>query len=154
MASQGRDAYLAGKQDKTHALIEELLEGLKFVGGLGVGPSIGPISSNMSHIESQDDGLMQAPASTSLEGWALFRGSVAATGNPYVLSSLMGRVAGSSPSSASNYRSGSLPKQAQFAGSANNRLGSNASAPQRMNQPLPIGSSSQAVTATAVGSVK
>ncbi|KAG8909971.1 hypothetical protein FRC01_006618, partial [Tulasnella sp. 417] len=82
MASQARDAYLAGKQDQTHAQIEELLESLKLVGGLGVGPSIGAISSNMPHMEGQDDATMQAPASAPLEGWALLGASVAATGSP------------------------------------------------------------------------
>ncbi|KAG8899987.1 hypothetical protein FRC00_000338, partial [Tulasnella sp. 408] len=140
MASQARDAYLAGKQDQTHAQIEELLESLKLVGGLGVGPSIGAISSNMPHSEGGEDALMQAPASAPLEGRASLGASVAATGSPNALLSLMGCFAGPSPPAAPSHRSGSSPQQARLGGSANNSPGSSVSPPQRMSQPLPMGS--------------
>lgn len=56
MASQARDAYLAGGRDQTHLEIEELLESLKLVGGLGVGPTIAGVRSNRLRFEAEVDG--------------------------------------------------------------------------------------------------
>ncbi|KAG8862016.1 hypothetical protein FRB96_002459 [Tulasnella sp. 330] len=61
MASQARDAYLAGKQDQTHLEIEELLESLKLVGGLGVGPTITGVHSNRANIDKEADGTSLSP---------------------------------------------------------------------------------------------
>lgn len=140
MASQARDAYLAGKQDQTHAQIEELLESLKLVGGLGIGPNIGAISSNIPHTEGQDDAMVSATGAV-FEGWDLF-GASAATASPHMASPLMGRFAGPPPTApfSSNHRSGSSPQQPRSSESANNSPGSSVSPPQRMSQPLPMSS--------------
>ncbi|KAG8999711.1 hypothetical protein FRB94_005964 [Tulasnella sp. JGI-2019a] len=61
MASQARDAYLAGKQDQTHLEIEELLESLKLVGGLGVGPTITGVHSNRANVDMEADGTAMSP---------------------------------------------------------------------------------------------
>ncbi|KAG8896300.1 hypothetical protein FRC00_006142 [Tulasnella sp. 408] len=150
MASQSRDAYLGGKQDQTHTLIEELLESLKLVGGLGVGPMIGEIISNMPYTEDQDDCLMQAPASTPLEGRVLPVASAAAIDSPRAPPPLRGRIADPSSPSTASYRSGSSPRQALLGRSASRSPGGGVSPPPGMNHPLSMGGLPQTVTATGV----
>ena len=64
MASRARDAYVAGQQDQTHAQIEELLESLKLVGGLGAGPNITSVHSNLP---SEKEDTVAPPMSSALD---------------------------------------------------------------------------------------
>ncbi|KAG8903994.1 hypothetical protein FRB99_002406 [Tulasnella sp. 403] len=80
MASQARDAYLAGRQEQTHIQIEEMLESLKLVGGLGIGPSIGTVLSNRANPDEGDPATGLADVDASMAASAPVVTSSAAMG--------------------------------------------------------------------------